>query len=62
MVEITFKLTDDELRALEELAKLEGRSVTEQAAHILRKDLNERKFIKSNVNESNNQRFVRLDE
>jgi hypothetical protein len=63
MAEITLKLTDDELKALEELAKLEGRNAVQQAAHIIHEDLQARKFIKSDVNESQDgRRIIRLDE
>lgn len=61
MAEITLQLSNAEMLALEELARAERRTTTEQAAQLVRVVLQERGFIKSDVNESQDEgRVVRF--
>ena len=58
MRQIILKLTDEEFRALEELAKLERRSAAEQATQIIHEVLRGRRLINSDVNESQDEQHI----
>ena len=62
--DVTIALSASEAKGLIELARVQGRSVALAAAGIIRQELQERGFIKDGVqvNESQDKKFVRLDE
>ena len=62
--DVTITLSASEAKGLIELARVQGRSVSLAAVGIIRHELQERGFIKDGVqvNESQDKKFVRLDE
>ena len=62
--EITITLSASEAKGLIEMARAQARSVSLTLAGIIRQELHERGFIKDGVqvNESQDKKFVRLDE
>jgi len=61
---IVLEFEDDELAALEELSKQEFRDIEQQAAHVIRQELERRGILKTVkiVEGKTEKKFLRLDE